>query len=55
MRPRFTGVYWSEQLRTAATVFLLTAVGGVGGAVLYGVAGTEGDGSASPTPSTPVA
>jgi hypothetical protein len=37
----FTGFYWSEQFRTAATVLLLTVVGGVGGAVLYGVAGPK--------------
>ena len=37
----FTGFYWSEQFRTAATVFVLTVVGGVGGAVLYGVAGPK--------------
>jgi hypothetical protein len=37
----FTGFYWSEQFRTAATVFILTSLGGVGGAVLYGVAGPK--------------
>jgi hypothetical protein len=50
----FTGVYWSEQFRTAATVFLLTAVGGVGGAVLYGVAGPKAA-ARQPETVTPVA
>jgi hypothetical protein len=50
----FTGVYWSEQFRTAATVLLLTAVGGVGGAVLYGVAGPKAA-ARQPETVTPVA
>lgn len=33
----FTGFYWNEQFGSAGTVLLLTAVGGVGGAALYGV------------------
>ncbi|MEP6639095.1 MAG: hypothetical protein ABJC39_07075 [Chloroflexota bacterium] len=33
----FTGLYWSEQLSSAGTVFVLTALGGLGGAALYGV------------------
>jgi hypothetical protein len=43
----FTGFYWGEQFSNGATVVLLTAVGGVGGAALYGmsrskpVAGSE--------------
>jgi hypothetical protein len=45
----FTGFYWSEQFRTAATVFVLTTLGGVGGAVLYGVAGPKARASQSET------
>jgi hypothetical protein len=43
----FTGFYWREQFSNGATIVLLTAVGGVGGAALYGlsrpkrVAGSE--------------
>ena len=37
----FTGFYWGEQFRTATTVFVLTTLGGLGGAVLYGVAGPK--------------
>jgi hypothetical protein len=33
----FTTLYWGEQLNTATTVLVLTAVGGLGGATLYGV------------------
>ncbi len=33
----FTGFYWSEQFSSAGTVLLLTAIGGLGGAALYGV------------------
>jgi hypothetical protein len=33
----FTAFYWREQLGTAATVLVLTTVGGLGGAALYGV------------------
>jgi hypothetical protein len=33
----FTGFYWREQFGTAGTVLLWTAVGGLGGAGLYGV------------------
>ena len=33
----FTAFYWSEQLSTTGTVLLLTTLGGVGGAALYGV------------------
>src|SRR6478752_630956 len=50
----FTGFYWSEQFRTAATVFVLTVVGGVGGAVLYGVAGPKAT-ARQPDAVTPVA
>ena len=32
----FTGLYWSEQAGSAGTVLLLTSVGGLGGAALYG-------------------
>jgi hypothetical protein len=33
----FTQFYWREQLGTAATVLVLTTVGGLGGAALYGI------------------
>ena len=34
----FTTFYWSQQLSTGATVLVLTLVGGLGGALAYGVA-----------------
>jgi hypothetical protein len=34
----FTRFYWSEQFGSAATILLLTTIGGVGGAAIYGVA-----------------
>jgi hypothetical protein len=33
----FTRFYWQEQSSTAATLVLLTTIGGLGGAALYGV------------------
>jgi hypothetical protein len=33
----FTAFYWSEQFSSAGTVLLLTTVGGLGGAALYGI------------------
>jgi hypothetical protein len=33
----FTAFYWREQLSSATTVLVLTAMGGLGGAALYGV------------------
>jgi hypothetical protein len=33
----FTSLYWSEQFGSAGTVVVLTALGGLGGAALYGV------------------
>ena len=33
----FTAVYWREQLATATTLLVITTVGGLGGAVIYGV------------------
>jgi hypothetical protein len=33
----FTGFYWSEQFGSATTVLVLTLLGGLGGAMLYGV------------------
>ena len=33
----FAGFYWSEQFGSAGTVLVLTALGGLGGAALYGV------------------
>jgi hypothetical protein len=34
----FSRFYWSEQFGSAATILLLTTIGGVGGAAIYGVA-----------------
>ena len=34
----FTSFYWSQQLSTMTTVFVLALVGGLGGALVYGVA-----------------
>lgn len=34
----FTAFYWSEQLGTASTVFVLGLLGGLGGAAIYGIA-----------------
>ena len=34
----FTAFYWQEQLGTAATVFVLGVLGGLGGAAIYGIA-----------------
>jgi hypothetical protein len=33
----FTGFYWREQFGTAGTILLMTGLGGLGGAGLYGV------------------
>jgi hypothetical protein len=33
----FTGFYWSQQAGIAGTIFLLTAAGSLGGALLFGV------------------
>ena len=33
----FTGFYWGEQFSNAGTIVLLTGLGGLGGAVLYGL------------------
>ena len=33
----FTRFYWQEQIGTAGTIVLLTTVGGLGGAALYGI------------------
>jgi hypothetical protein len=34
----FSAFYWREQLGTASTVFVLTFLGGLGGAAMYGIA-----------------
>jgi hypothetical protein len=51
----FTRFYWQQQFSTAGTVVLLTTLGGLGGAALYGVfrpkpvtPGTESSGMESP-------
>ena len=33
----FTSFYWNEQFGTAGTILVITALGGLGGAALYGV------------------
>jgi hypothetical protein len=33
----FSAFYWSQQLSTAETLFLVTTAGGIGGAVLFGI------------------
>jgi hypothetical protein len=33
----FTSFYWSQQFQTAGLLILLTTLGGVGGAAIYGV------------------
>jgi hypothetical protein len=33
----FTSLYWGEQLSTAGTLVVLTSMGGLGGAAIYGV------------------
>ena len=40
-RRRSPGFYWSEQLGTAGTLIVLTTLGGLGGAALYGVVPPE--------------
>jgi len=37
----FTGFYWQEQFRSAGLVLVLTAVGGVGGAAIFGATRRE--------------
>ena len=38
----FTGFYWSQQFQSAGMILLLTSVGGLGGAALYGVTRPRG-------------
>ena len=48
----FGALYWSQQLTVAATLFAVTTAGGLGGAVLYGLARpkpTVSDGSVTST------
>jgi hypothetical protein len=45
----FTALYWGQQLSTAGTVFALTLLGGVGGAIAYGIARPKPS-RAAPTP-----
>jgi hypothetical protein len=53
----FTSFYWTEQFGTAGTIVLVTTIGGLGGAALYGVfrpkpaiAGPDAGPKASPQP-----
>jgi hypothetical protein len=53
----FTSFYWAEQFGTAGTIVLVTTIGGLGGAALYGVfrpkpaiAGPDAGPKASPQP-----
>ncbi len=43
----FTAFYWREQLGTAATVFVLGVLGGLGGAAIYGIARPRAAGPAA--------
>jgi len=43
----FTGLYWSEQVGTAGTLVLVTALGGLGGAALYGAFRPKPDATAA--------
>ena len=45
----FTRFYWSEQGGSAATILLLTTLGGLGGAAIYGVVRPK---ASQPAPST---
>jgi hypothetical protein len=46
----FTGFYWSQQLSSAATVLVLTVLGGFGGGVLYGTFRPKAQPSTTVTP-----
>ena len=46
----FTGFYWSEQFSSAGTVLVLTALGGLGGAGLYGVFRPKAEATSEPGP-----
>jgi hypothetical protein len=43
----FTAFYWGQQASTIGTVFVLTLLGGLGGAVAYGIARPKPSRSAS--------
>ena len=47
----FTTFYWSQQMSTAETLFLVTTAAGLGGAVIYGIVRPK----PRPTPGVPVA
>lgn len=46
----FGAFYWAEQLATAGTVLAITFAGGLGGAVLFGLAGPKTRPVAGPSP-----
>jgi hypothetical protein len=46
----FTGFYWRQQLSGAATVLVLTVLGGLGGGILYGTFGPKTQPSTTVTP-----
>ncbi len=50
----FTSFYWSQQFQAAGSVILLTTIGGLGGALIYGVSRPKA-GSTAGQPSRPAA
>ena len=46
----FSAFYWREQLGTAGTVFVLTLLGGLGGAAIYGIARPRAGNAGATTP-----
>ena len=49
----FTSFYWSSQFQTAGFVVLLTTVGGLGGAAIYGVSRPKAPVASAGQPSSP--
>lgn len=49
----FVAFYWREQLGTAATIFVLAALGGVGGAAVYGLARPRAERPPAPAAASP--
>ncbi|HSW43326.1 MAG TPA: hypothetical protein VLM76_12520 [Patescibacteria group bacterium] len=45
----FTAFYWREQFGTAGTVFVLSLLGGIGGAAVYGLARPKAGSASAPT------
>lgn len=49
----FTSFYWSQQGSAAALIIVLTAVGGLGGAAIYGMTRSAAPPPAAPPPAAP--